>query len=35
MKLIREKRTVAMEDLTVSGFARTQPARSVHDAGWP
>ncbi|MBL3669709.1 transposase [Streptomyces sp. M2CJ-2] len=33
-KVIRENQTVAVEDLAVSGLARTRLARSVHDAGW-
>ncbi|MEW2121138.1 RNA-guided endonuclease TnpB family protein [Streptomyces sp. NPDC005474] len=33
-KLIRENRAVAVEDLAVSGLARTRLAKSVHDAGW-
>ena len=32
--LIRENQAVAMEDLAVSGLARTRLAKSVHDAGW-
>ncbi|MFD6323367.1 RNA-guided endonuclease InsQ/TnpB family protein [Streptomyces sp. NPDC058442] len=33
-QLIRENQTVAVEDLAVSGLARTRLAKSVHDAGW-
>ncbi|WP_307624473.1 RNA-guided endonuclease InsQ/TnpB family protein [Streptomyces turgidiscabies] len=33
-KLIRENQAVAVEDLAVSGLARTRLAKSVHDAGW-
>ncbi|MET7700274.1 RNA-guided endonuclease TnpB family protein [Streptomyces sp. NPDC005485] len=33
-KLIRENQSVAVEDLAVSGLARTRLAKSVHDAGW-
>ncbi|MFI1931883.1 RNA-guided endonuclease InsQ/TnpB family protein [Streptomyces sp. NPDC020330] len=33
-KLIRENQAIAVEDLAVSGFARTRLAKSVHDAGW-
>jgi putative transposase len=32
--LIRENQAVAVEDLCVRGMARTQLAKSVHDAGW-
>lgn len=32
--LIREHQAVAVEDLAVSGLARTGLAKSVHDAGW-
>ena len=32
--LIRETQAVAVEDLAVSGLARTRLAKSVHDAGW-
>jgi putative transposase len=32
--LIRENQAVAVEDLAVTGLARTRLARSVHDAGW-
>jgi putative transposase len=32
--LIREQQAVAVEDLAVSGLARTRLAKSVHDAGW-
>ena len=32
--LIRENQAVYVEDLAVSGLARTRLARSVHDAGW-
>ncbi|MGY5055559.1 RNA-guided endonuclease InsQ/TnpB family protein [Streptomyces sp. 900105755] len=33
-QLIRENRSVAVEDLAVKGLARTRLAKSVHDAGW-
>jgi len=33
-RLIRENQAVAVEDLAVSGLARTHLAKSVHDAGW-
>ncbi|MEU0071279.1 RNA-guided endonuclease TnpB family protein [Streptomyces sp. NPDC006332] len=33
-KLIRENQAVAVEDLAVSGLARTRLAKSVHDVGW-
>ncbi|MBA2811599.1 transposase [Streptomyces sp. KM273126] len=33
-QLIRENQAVAVEDLAVSGLARTKLAKSVHDAGW-
>ena len=33
--LIRDNQAVAVEDLAVSGLARTRLAKSVHDAGWP
>ena len=33
-QLIRENQAVAVEDLAVSGLARTGLAKSVHDAGW-
>jgi putative transposase len=32
--LIRENQAVAVEDLAVTGLARTHLAKSVHDAGW-
>jgi putative transposase len=32
--LIRDNQAVAVEDLAVSGMARTRLAKSVHDAGW-
>ena len=32
--LVRENHAVYVEDLAVSGLARTRLARSVHDAGW-
>ncbi len=32
--LIRENQAVYVEDLCVSGLARTRLAKSVHDAGW-
>lgn len=33
-RLVHENQVVAVEDLAVSGLARTRLARSVHDAGW-
>ena len=32
--IIRENQAVFVEDLSVSGLARTRLAKSVHDAGW-
>ncbi len=32
--LIRDNQAVAVEDLAVSGLARTRLAKSIHDAGW-
>ena len=32
--LIRETQAVAVEDLAVTGLARTRLAKSVYDAGW-
>jgi putative transposase len=32
--LIRDNQAVAVEDLAVTGLARTRMAKSVHDAGW-
>ena len=32
--IVQENQLVAVEDLAVSGLARTRLARSVHDAGW-
>ena len=32
--LIRDNQAVAVEDLAVTGLARTRLAKSVHDAGW-
>ena len=32
--LIRDNQAVAVENLAVNGLARTQLAKSVHDAGW-
>ena len=32
--LIRENQAIAVETLSVKGFARTRMAKSVHDAGW-
>lgn len=34
LRLIRENQAVYIEDLAVSGLARTRLARSVHDASW-
>ncbi len=33
-RVIRDNQAVYVEDLSVSGLARTKLARSVHDAGW-
>lgn len=33
-RLARENQAVAVEDLSVSGLARTRLALSIHDAGW-
>ncbi|GAA4228595.1 RNA-guided endonuclease TnpB family protein [Actinomadura meridiana] len=33
-RLIRDNQAVYVEDLAVSGLARTRLAKSVHDAGW-
>ncbi|MFI1445436.1 RNA-guided endonuclease InsQ/TnpB family protein, partial [Streptomyces fructofermentans] len=33
-RIIRENQAVYVEDLAVSGLARTRLAKSVHDAGW-
>jgi putative transposase len=32
--LIRDNQAIAVEDLAISGLARTRLAKSVHDAGW-
>ena len=32
--VVRENQLIAVEDLAVSGLARTRLAKSVHDAGW-
>jgi putative transposase len=32
--VVQENQLIAVEDLAVSGLARTKLARSVHDAGW-
>jgi IS605 OrfB family transposase len=32
--IIRENQAITVEDLAVSGLARTRLAKSVHDAGW-
>jgi putative transposase len=34
LRLVRENQAVYVEDLAVSGLARTKLARSIHDAGW-
>jgi putative transposase len=34
LRLIRDNQAVYVEDLAVSGLARTRLAKSVHDAGW-
>lgn len=33
-RIVRENQVVVVEDLAVSGLARTRLAKSVHDAGW-
>jgi len=33
-KLIRDNQAIGVEDLAVTGLARTRLAKSVHDAGW-
>ncbi|MHA6804368.1 RNA-guided endonuclease InsQ/TnpB family protein [Salinifilum ghardaiensis] len=32
--IVRENQTIVLEDLAVSGLARTRVAKSVHDASW-
>ncbi|WP_460954478.1 RNA-guided endonuclease InsQ/TnpB family protein [Parasphingorhabdus pacifica] len=32
--IVRENQTIVLEDLAVSGLARTRLAKSVHDASW-
>jgi putative transposase len=34
LRLVRDNQAVYVEDLPVSGLARTRLAKSVHDAGW-
>jgi putative transposase len=34
LRLVRDNQAVYVEDLAVSGLARTRVAKSVHDAGW-
>lgn len=34
LHLVRENQTVAVENLAIVGLARTQLAKSIHDAGW-
>jgi putative transposase len=34
LRLVRDNQAVYVEDLAVSGVARTRLAKSVHDAGW-
>lgn len=34
VRLVRENQAIYVEDLAVSGLARTRLAKSVHDAGW-
>jgi putative transposase len=34
LRLVRDNQAVYVEDLAVSGMARTRVAKSVHDAGW-
>ncbi|MFD3475664.1 RNA-guided endonuclease InsQ/TnpB family protein [Streptomyces sp. NPDC058695] len=33
-RIVRENQTVVVEDLAISGLARTKLAKSIHDAGW-
>ena len=33
-RIVRENQAVYVEDLCVTGLARTRLAKSVHDAGW-
>ncbi|MFJ4206169.1 hypothetical protein ACIP2Y_42020 [Streptomyces sviceus] len=33
-RLISEDQGIAVESLSVTGLARTKPAKSVHEAGW-
>ncbi|GAB3463722.1 RNA-guided endonuclease TnpB family protein [Streptomonospora sediminis] len=33
-RIVRENQAIAVEDLSVNGLARTNLAKSVHDAGW-
>lgn len=33
-RLVRENQLLVLEDLAVSGLARTRLAKSVHDASW-
>lgn len=32
--LVRENQTICVEDLAISGLAKTRLAKSIHDAGW-
>jgi putative transposase len=34
LRLVRDNQAVHLEDLSVAGLARTELARSIHDAGW-
>jgi len=34
LRLVRDNQAVYVEDLAISGMARTRLAKSVHDAGW-
>lgn len=34
LRLVRDNQAVYVEDLAISGLARTRLAKSVHDAGW-
>lgn len=34
LRLVRENQTVALENLSITGLARTRLAKSVHDAAW-
>lgn len=34
LNLVRENQTICVEDLAISGLAKTRLAKSIHDAGW-